>query len=88
MNVNSYHFKFVTHYDNISYYCFLKDEDRIKGLISQFLEIIVGPTYKPSQDYGAQIMYKGLIRNPEQAILPISSKKDDNMVLFQFNELI
>ena len=57
-------------------------------MISQFLEIIVGPTYKPSQDYGAQIMYKGLIRKPDQAILHILSKKDDNIVLFKFDEPI
>ena len=34
MNVNGYPFKFVTHYNNESYYCFLKDEDKIKDLIS------------------------------------------------------
>ena len=31
-------------------------------------------------NYSAQIMYKGLVRNPDQGILPISSKKDDNTV--------
>ena len=88
MNVNGYPFEFVTHYNNESYYYFLKDEDTIKYLISQFLEIIVGPTYKPFQDYGAQIMFKGSIRKPDQAIFPISSKKDENLVLFKYNEPI
>ena len=85
MYVNGYPFKFVTHYNNEIYYFFLKDENRIKDLISLFLEIIVSPTCKPSQDYGAQIIYRGLIRNPDQAILHISSKQDDNMVLFKFH---
>ena len=88
MNVNSYPFNFVTRYNNESYYCFLKDEDITKDLISQFWEIIVGPTYKNFQDYGAQVMYKGSIRKPDQAIFPISSKKDDNLVLFKFNKSI
>ena len=88
MNVNGYPFEFVTHYNNESYYYFLKDEDTIKYLISQFLEIIVGPTYKPFQDYGTQIMFKGSIRKPDQAIFPISSKKDENLVLFKYNEPI
>ena len=70
------------------FYCFLKDEDTIKDLISQFLEIIIGPTYKPFQDYGAQIMFKGSIRKSDQAIFPISSKKDKNLVLFKYDEPI
>ena len=82
INVNGYPFKFVTHYNNENYYCFLKDEDTIKDLISQFFEIFIGPTYKPFQDYGAQIMFKGSIRKPDQSIFPISSKKDKNLVLF------
>ena len=88
MNVNSYPFNFVTRYNNESYYCFLKDEDITKDLISQFWEIIVGPTYQKFQDYGAQVMYKGSIRKPDQAIFSISSKKDDNLVLFKFNKSI
>ena len=55
---------------------------QIKDFISQFLEIIIGPTYTPFQDYGTQIMYKCLIRKPDQALFPIYSKKDDNLVLF------
>ena len=83
INVNGYPFKFVTHYNNEKYYCFLKDEDTIKDLISQFFEIFICPTYKPFQDYGAQIMFKGSIRKPDQSIFPISSKKDENLVLFK-----
>ena len=33
-------------------------------------------------------MFKGSIRKPNQAIFPISSKKDKNLVLFKYNEPI
>ena len=61
---------------------FLKMKIQIKDFISQFLEKMIGPTYKPFHDYGTQIMYKCLIRKPDQALFPIYSKKDDNLVLF------
>ena len=86
MNVNGYPFNSVTHYNNENYYYFLKDDDTITDMISQFLEIIVDPKCNPSNDYGAQIMYKGSVQTPDQVILPISSKKDDNTVLFLYNE--
>ena len=57
-------------------------------MISQFLEIIIGPTCKPSNNYDAQIIYKGSGRSPDQAILHISSKKDDKTVFFKLNEPI
>ena len=57
MNVDRYPFQFVTHHNNESYYCFLWDNDTIKDLVSQFLEMIAGRTYKPNHDYGAQILF-------------------------------
>ena len=57
-NGNGYRFKFVSHYNSKNYYCFLKGEDTIRDLIAQFLEIIVGPKYNPSNNYSARIMYK------------------------------
>ena len=37
-------------------------------------------------DCGAHIMYSGSVQTPDQAILPICSKNEDNTVLFLFNE--
>ena len=33
-------------------------------------------------------MFKGSIRKPNQSKFPISSKKDENLVLFKYNEPI
>ena len=68
MNVDGFLFKFVTHHNNKSYYYFLRDNDTIKDLISQFLEISVGRTYIPNHYYSAQVMFQGSIRKPDQTI--------------------
>ena len=56
---DGYPYKFVTPYENEEYFYFLRMNDTIKEILDEFLQIILGPKFSSSQDYGAKIMFAG-----------------------------
>ena len=84
----SYTFNCVTRYDNEDLFCYLSEVDSIKDVISQFLKIIVGKSFKPSKEYGARIAHEGKELSSDDKIFPIFSKKFDNIVTLLFRKII
>ena len=56
-------------------FCCLSEVDTIKDVISQFLEMVVGKSFKPSKYYGARIAHRGKALSPDNKIFPVFSKK-------------
>ena len=61
-------------------FCCLSEVDTIKNVISQFLEMVVDKSFKPSKYYGARIAHKGKVLSLDENIFLIFSKKFDNIV--------
>ena len=59
MTGDGYPYNFVTPYENEEYFCFLRMDDTIKEILVEFLQIILGPKFSSSQDYGAKIIFAG-----------------------------
>ena len=57
-------------------------------MIDDFLQIILGPKYWSSQDYGAQIMFSGKIFTQELMIKNVFQTKKDNNVWFNMSKQI
>ena len=60
----------------------LQIDDTIKEILVEFLQIIVGAKFPPSQDYGAKIIYTGKILPQETIIKDVFQTKKDNNVIF------
>ena len=68
MSGDSYSYKFVTFFNNVEYYYFVKIEDTVYELITACLEIILDKNYSFSQYYDAKIMFADIIQPPERNI--------------------
>ena len=60
MKKDGYPYKFVTIFDNDTYFCFLDSEDTVKHLLTSFLTLILGDKYSSSKYYNAYIIFQGV----------------------------
>ena len=63
-------------------------DDTIKEMLVEFFQIIMGPKFSSSQDYGAKIMFAGKILSQEQMIKDVFQTKKDNNVMFNMRKQI
>ena len=88
MTGDGYPYKFVTPYENEEYFSFLRMDDTIKEILVEFLQIVIGPKFSSSQDYGTEIMFAGKILSQEHMIKNVFQTKKYNNVLFTMRKLI
>ena len=76
-----YSFKFATIHEDEEYVCYLSKHDKSKDIVSKFLESIMGDKFKPSEDYGVSVVFKGSKLDADIDILGMFTMKFVNKVL-------
>ena len=81
-----YSFKFATIHEDGEYVCYLSKHDKSQDVVSKFLESIMGDKFKPSEDYGVSVIYKGSKLDADVDILGIFTKNFLNKVLLHHSK--
>ena len=83
-----YPFKCVTLHDNKEYVCYLSKHNKIKDVVSTFIESIMGDKFEPSKYYEVRIVHRRKPLGPVSEIFQIVKETFTNNKILNFTKKI